>query len=152
MIHAWDNYPLEQFPPLWNWIAEEIDSRNLVMSSVAYEEVEQMAPDCAAWLKENGLARLAPNNQVVLEAMRVKQLLGIVGDQYNPKGVDENDLLIVATAKTSKLELVSDEGRQPTPPVVAAKKKIPAVCSMVEVGVVCMSFIEYLRRTNRVFG
>jgi hypothetical protein len=152
MIHAWDNYPLDQFPPLWNWISEEIDSQNLVMSSVAYEEVEHKAPECATWLRENGVTLVIPNDQILLEARRCKQLLGIAGDQYHAKGVDENDLFIIATAKMCGRELVSDEGRQATLPQLAAKRKIPAVCSMTGVRVVCMSFIEYLRRSNRVFG
>ncbi len=23
-IHAWDNYPIDQFPPLWGWLAQRM--------------------------------------------------------------------------------------------------------------------------------
>jgi hypothetical protein len=39
MIYAWDNYPVRQFPGLWEWMATQIEERKLVMPSVAFEEV-----------------------------------------------------------------------------------------------------------------
>ena len=24
MIYAWDNYPIEQFPPLWDWMGVQV--------------------------------------------------------------------------------------------------------------------------------
>ena len=31
MIYAWDNYPVNQFPPFWQWIATQVEQRALVM-------------------------------------------------------------------------------------------------------------------------
>jgi len=28
IIYAWDNYPPELFPPLWDWLEEELVSLN----------------------------------------------------------------------------------------------------------------------------
>jgi len=39
IIHAWDNYPEKQFPPLWEWISDNIESGEFVMAQVAFEEV-----------------------------------------------------------------------------------------------------------------
>lgn len=150
MIYAWDNYPLQQFPGLWEWIAGQIDEGNLVMSSVAVEEVSHKAPDCAQWLKTNNLNAIEVSNAIVQDAFRMKQLLGITSDNFHPKGVDENDLLIIATAASCNAELVSEESRQKLPDL-PAKRKIPAVCAMDAVAVKCINFIDFIRQSNAVF-
>jgi hypothetical protein len=152
MIYSWDNYPVGQFPPLWKWIAGEIEQERLMMPRVAFEEVANKTPDCGNWLRENHLEQLEISNAIVQDAMRIKELLGIVDDNYHPKGVGENDIFIIATARAHRAELVSDEERQPTPPIVPSKRKIPAVCAMTEVAVLCFNFVEYIKRSGVVFG
>lgn len=151
MIYAWDNYPILQFPPLWEWIAEQIDEKKLVMPSVAFDEVENKMPECGKWLEECNIVQLEISNEIVHEAMRIKKLLGIVNDNYHTKGVGENDLLIIATAWVHKTELISDEKRQITPPKESTKRKIPAVCSMKDVAVPCINFIEFIKRSGMIF-
>ncbi|MFZ2541638.1 MAG: DUF4411 family protein [Gallionella sp.] len=151
MIYAWDNYPIGQFPPLWEWMASQIEAKELVMSSVAFDEVNHKTPDCGEWLKENNLEQLAISNAILQEAKRIKGLLGIVDDNYHAKGVGENDILIIATARLHGVELVSDEERQTNQPQVSAKRKIPAVCSMHTVSVSCINFIEYIKASGAVF-
>lgn len=150
MIYAWDNYPLFQFPGLWEWMADQIRQGDFVMPSVALEEVAHKASDCSEWLKECQLDVLIITNDILQDAMRIKGLLGIVADKYHPKGVDENDLLIIATANVCNAELVSDEKKQKLPEVMA-KRKIPAVCSMKEVDVACTSFVEFIKYSGAVF-
>ncbi len=111
IIYAWDNYPLAQFPPLWDWLSSRVEEKTILMSRVASVEVAHKSPDCHGWLRDNGLKLLEVTNEIVQEAMRIKRLLRIVNDSYHPKGVDENDLLIIATARIHCLELVSDESR-----------------------------------------
>jgi predicted nucleic acid-binding protein len=152
MIYAWDNYPVRQFPPLWKWIAGQIEQKRLVMPRVAFDEVEKKSPECAEWLRENDLEQLEISNPIVQEAMRIKHLLGIMNDNYHPKGVGENDIFIIATAQAHRAELVSDEGRQAIPPNIPAKRKIPAVCDMHDVDVLCINFIQYIKRSNEIFG
>ena len=151
MIYAWDNYPVRQFPPLWKWMGAQIKEKKLVMPTVAFEEVANKMPDCGAWLEENDLTQLEISNAIVRDAMRIKGLLGIVDDNYHPRGVGENDILIIATAGVHKAELVSDEERQPTLPKEPSKRKIPAVCGMEEVAVPCINFIEFIKRSNEIF-
>jgi hypothetical protein len=150
MIYAWDNYPLQQFPGLWDWIAEQIEQGELAMPIVALDEGAHKAPECAEWLKDCDLDVLEISNAIVQDAMRIKGLLGIVGDNYHPKGVDENDLLIITTAAVRNVELVSEESKQKVP-ALPAKRKIPAVCSMKEVGVSCINFLEYIKDSGAVF-
>lgn len=151
MIYAWDNYPIGQFPPLWEWMASQIEAKELVMSSVAFDEVNHKTPDCGEWLKENNLEQLAISNAILQEAKRIKGLLGIVDDNYHAKGVGENDILIIATARLHGAELVSDEERQTNQPQVSSKRKIPAVCAIPTVSVSCINFIEYIKASGEVF-
>lgn len=151
MIYAWDNYPVRQFPPLWGWMAVQIEGKQLVMPSVAFEEVENKAPDCGEWLKDNNLEQLVISNAILQDAKRIKVLLGIVGDNYHSKGVGENDILIIATARAHGAGLVSDEEKQRTLPQILSKRKIPAVCDMTGVSVPCVNFIEHIKRSEAVF-
>ncbi len=151
MIHAWDNYPLKQFPGLWEWIAGQVGGNEIVMPSVAFEEVNHKTPECGTWLRDNALKQLEASVLILQDAMRIKALLEIAGDRYHAKGVNENDILIIATARLHASELISDEEKQPTLSRVLSKRKIPAVCLMPEVAVHCFNFIEYIRASGVVF-
>ncbi len=152
IIHAWDNYPIRQFPGLWGWMAKQIAEQTVVMPSVAFDEVENKIPECAAWLKDNNLMQFPVTNSIIQKALVIKNLLGIVGDSYHSKGVGENDILIIATANVNSLSLVSDEGRQKFPPDILSRSKIPLVCSMDAVAVPCINFIEFIKKSGVVFG
>lgn len=151
MIYAWDNYPIRQFPGLWEWIADELAEKTLTMPQIAFDEVKQKAPECAQWLKANAIDLLKVTEEIVQEALRIKKLVGIAGDKYHPKGVGENDLFIIATAKVHTSILVTDEERQTTLPLEPTKRKIPVVCGMNEVHVPCINFIEFLKDSEKVF-
>ncbi len=120
------------------------------MPSVAFEEVANKTPDCGKWLKDSDLESIEISNFIVQDAMRIKLLLSIEGDKYRA-GVGENDLLIIATAREQRAELVSDERRQTDLPKELHNYKIPAVCAMTEVSVPCINFIEYIKRSEVVF-
>ena len=151
IIYAWDNYPIEQFPGLWNWMAEQVSMQQIVMPDVALDEVHNKIPECSAWLKDNGLLVILTGNAALHKAKRIKSLLGIEGDRYHPKGVGENDILIIATASLQGVNLVSDEERQQVAPQVQAKRKIPSVCGMKEVAVECINFLDYIKSSAVVF-
>lgn len=151
MIHAWDSYPLEQFPGLWQWIAQQVAQQEIRLPVVAFEEVTHKTPECATWLREQGHEATQIDNDALQEAARMKHLIGVIGDKYHPNGVDENDLLIIATAFLWGQELVSDEARQPTIPQNLARQKIPAVCALPTVKVNCVSFLEFIKQSGRIF-
>jgi len=150
MIYAWDNYPIRQFPGLWEWMATQIDEKRLVMPSVAFQEVAHKTPECANWLEKTDIKQLEITNTIMKDAMRIKKLLGIKGDNYHSKGVGENDIFIIATARDHSAELVSNEGMQKIPDILA-KKKIPAVCAMKEVDVLCINFLKFIKRSDEIF-
>ncbi|MCB1960215.1 MAG: DUF4411 family protein [Rhodocyclaceae bacterium] len=151
MIHAWDNYPILQFPALWNWMADRVAQGVIQMSEVAAEEVGHKVPECVNWLKDVGLQKLPVTEAILLEAMRIKELLEIEEDRYG-SGVDENDLIIIATAKIHNVELVTNEGVQTALPVQKRKYKIPAVCKMHTVKVPSLDYLLYLKRSEAVFS
>lgn len=150
MIHAWDNYPIEQFPALWNWMANRVAQGVIQMSEVAVEEVGHKVPECVKWLKDADLQKLPVTEAILLEAMRIKDLLEIEEDRYG-SGVDENDLIIIATAKIHDVELVTNEAVQAVLPAQKRKYKIPAVCKMDTVKVPSLDFLLYLKRSEAVF-
>ncbi len=151
MIYAWDNYPCQQFPGLWEWIAARIAEQSIAMASVAFEEVGHKSTECTAWLSNHHLKLLPVSNAIIKEAFRIKGLLGIHDDKYHPKGVDENDIFIIATACIHGTCLVSDEAIQTLLVENPTKRKIPAVCAMPAVAMTCMKFIDYLRLSGAVF-
>lgn len=150
IIYAWDNYPVDQFPGLWDWIGDKIHRNLIQMPSVAFAEVVHPAPECAAWLEARGLSRIAMTNNILVDALRIKKMLGIVDDKYGG-GVGENDLFIIATARAYRTTLVSDERVQPGLPKLMANYKIPAVCAIEAVGVECIGFLEFIKRSKAVF-
>lgn len=151
IIYAWDNYPISQFPGLWEWMATQVSAGELVIPTVAFDEVESKAPDCAEWLKDNDVEILNMTNAIIQDAIRIKALIGVVNDNFHPKGVGENDIFIIATAREHGVDLISDEERQASLPTEPRKKKIPAVCAMPEVSVNSIKFLEYIKRSGAIF-
>lgn len=151
IIHAWDNYPLDQFPGLWDWLAGEMKAKRLSIASVALEEVGHKYPECAAWLKSHNIRRLPMCNDVIQAAMHIKQQMGIENDQYHTKGVDENDIFIIAAARCDGAALITDEKRQFGKQVELTKLKIPAVCDLPSVAVAHKNFLDYIRQSSQVF-
>jgi len=151
ILHAWDNYPLTQFPGLWDWLAAEIQAQRLSIALVALDEVGHKSPDCATWLKSQNIRRLAMSNDVIQAAMDITQHVGIQNDQYHPKGVDENDILIIAAAQYHGATLVTNEARQSSSLKEPTRRKIPAVCDLPGVAVAHKNFLDYLRASEQVF-
>lgn len=151
IIHAWDHYPPMQFPPLWRWLASRIKKNELGICEVARSEVEKRSPDCHQWLAEQGITCVEMTDIAVKKAAEIKSLLGIVNERYNPAGVAENDILIVASAFVERQELISNERRQPDLPQNKAKYKIPAVCVMQEIAVPCIDFLTLIKQSGEVF-
>jgi Domain of unknown function (DUF4411) len=137
---------------LWNWIGDEIGARRFTIPRVALDETGHKSPDCQKWPKGNSIEEIATTQTVITYALSMKSILGIVNDRYNPSGVDENDLLIIASAKATGCELISNEARQPALPKSMLKYKIPAVCSIPTVNVPCVDFLEILTRSGKSFG
>ena len=62
------------------------------------------------------------------------------------RGVDENDLKLIAYAMLYEKTVVTEEGKQHNKPEKKYNSKIPLVCK--EQGVECINFVEMLRRLD----
>lgn len=151
IIYAWDNYPIKQFPGLWEWMEKEIEDGKFKIPDVAYDEVGDNAPECQKWLKNVDIERLPITSGILSKALFIKNLLGIEEDQYGADGVGENDILIIACAKINGATLVSDEALQTNLPSVWKNMKIPAVCNLDEVDVRCINFLRLIKNSKEVF-
>ena len=150
-LFAWDTYPPDQFPRLWDWLALQIESGDLTTAQVALMEIGHITPECARWLKARRIVEHPTGQAVADEGARIKALLGIVDDDFGT-GVDANDLLIVATARLLRASLISDEAPQLVLPNSMRKYKIPAVTRMPLVQVDCRNFVDYVKQSRAVFG
>ena len=151
IVHAWDNYPIEKFPRLWAWIAEQLAVGEIVFPSVVVDELRFVSPDCLAWLAAIGFQQLPMTDAILLLALGIKEHLGI----ENPRGtggVGENDIFIVCAAAIQGCGLVSNEAVQAVPPVNRQKYKMPAVCALPVLNVNCVSFLQYLNSSRGQFG
>ena len=151
IVHAWDNYPIEQFPRLWAWLEADCSKGDLRIPRPAMDEVSHVCPDCALWLRAVGTKIMPITNDVLIEATRIKGQLGIANDRYHPKGVDENDLLIIASARIAQSELISNEAKQPTLPSDTKQYKIPAVCIRLAPPP-AIDFLDHVKGSGLTFG
>lgn len=151
IIYGWDNYPEKSFPKLWEWIAQQIEVRDLVISAVAKKEVEQVCPECADWLKDASIHVEPVSNDILREAVKISHLHGVKDGKYHVKGFDENDAIIMATAKVLNATLLSNEEKQPNIPPNLARYKIPLVCSHSSISIHCLNFLDYIRSSGATF-
>lgn len=150
-LHAWDTYPLEQFPPMWDWFKNAFLQGTFLLPENAFEEISHKSPEFQQWFKEQGISSVPLTDEILMLALRIKNTLDISEDAYHSKGVDENDLFIISTAKVFEATLVSNEGRQFNLPDIKSKYKIPTVCSLPEVAIPCINFIELVKASKEVF-
>ena len=150
IIYAWDNYPLSQFPGLWRWLTVQISLAELTIPAVALTEVVAKSPDCVAWLKSGNIQTLQESAKSLVLAAQIQTAIGVVDGRYGA-GVKGNDVRIIAIAKIANAELLTDEKTQPGRPKNLLNYKIPAVCDLKIVGVAHVNFLEYIKRSNKVF-
>lgn len=152
IIYAWDEYPIANFPKFWEWIATQITAGNCAISQVALDEVNHKYEECAKWLREKGIRQIGLTNDILTLASEIKALLDIEEELYGT-GVDENDLIIIASAKIEVDVVLTQESRQALDPFRKKKNyKIPAVCELSEVDVRHQNVREWIQASGEQFG
>ena len=149
-LNAWDIYPIEIFKTFWEWLENEHLSKNtlqIVRENLA--EVKHNDLELHEKLVTCGTKVIVPTKEIGQTVKDIKESLDIVDDDYHKKGVDYNDLLLIATAKLDSYSVISEESKQKSRPKKTAKYKIPKVCKRENVE--CMNFIEWLKSQNPTF-
>lgn len=151
ILRAWDEYPTAQFPGFWRWIAGEVIARRWQMAFANVGEVAHKSPECAAWLRAQELSVLPVTQAIATSALAIRTQLGIEAEGYHRDGVDENDVLLIATCGEHALECMSDESLQNYLPANMRRYKIPAVCGLRGVDVAWTNLIQAIRQAGVVF-
>jgi len=151
IIHGWEQYPIYIFPKIWEFFAHKQTVKEFQYSEIVMNEVYHKSSELYQWLQNNNASKIELSNDIVQFANTLKRSLGIEEDSYHSKGVDENDLLIIATAKINNLALVTNESIQITLPDVMSKYKIPTVCKLNIVEVQTLNFLELLKNYKETF-
>ncbi len=151
IVYGWDNYPINKFPTMWEWISSEIESQVLSISAIALSEVGHVCPECELWLKNQSINIHAVTNDILLGALKISHLHGIKDGLYHSKGFDEKDAIIMATAAKLDAVLISNEDKQINPPKEVKKTKIPRACSHPSISIRCINFLDYIKSTSVVF-
>lgn len=152
IIYAWDEYPIANFPKFWEWIAAQITAGNCAISQVAVNEVDHKYEECAKWLRDKGIRQIGLTDEILMSASEIKALLEIEEEAYGA-GVDENDLIIIASAKIEADVVLTQESRQAFDSTRKKKNyKIPAVCELPEVDVRHQNVREWIQASGEQFG
>lgn len=152
IIYAWDEYPIANFPKFWEWIAAQITAGTCAISQVAVNEVDHKYEECAKWLRDKGIRQIGLTDEILMSASEIKALLEIEEEAYGA-GVDENDLIIIASAKIEADVVLTQESRQAFDPTRKKKNyKIPAVCELPEVDVRHQNVREWIQASGEQFG
>ena len=152
IIHGWDHYPPKQFPPLWKWIAGGLRRKITAFAKLRLQRSKSVRRTATSWLRAEDMTCVKMTAEAVIKAAEIKSTLEIVNEKYHPRGVGENDILIVASASVERHRLISNENRQPDIPDKKAKYKIPLVCDLPEVTVDCIDFLTLIKESGEVFG
>ncbi len=154
-LEAWQRYPMRQFPKLWEWLSEEIENGNMQTIKVMHKEVKHKIDEYAEWLDENNVAYpRVREDDVLARGIEIKNKAGITTDiKDNKKGIDDNDLELIAVASLSDKKVVTEEKVQKLGKGTKSNSrnyKIPLVCQLNNVDVT--NFLEMMKASGKTFG
>lgn len=112
---------------------QNIKNKNFVFPQPTIEELKKKQKDFFDYLKKNNAVEIPLNEAILKEGLQIKNSLEITSNNYHKKGVGENDILIIATAKLNNHILITEEGYQKNSPQQKRKFKIPLVCQNIGV-------------------
>ncbi len=144
-IECWNRiYPLAVFPSLWEKIARH--QNDIILIKPIYDQIvpkdrrNREKDPLSIWLGKNHFIKTSIDNETKKLSLQLEAKYQIT-DQS--KGVDQEDLTLIAYAKIENKTVVTLEGKQDQKPREKRNYKIPLVCS--EEGIPCVNFIETIK-------
>lgn len=144
IINAWRDYPIQNFPKIWDWV--ESLGRNEIggMSEVVFKELEKGGDECYDWFKDRKKLFVHPNDDDI--QAEVKRLVTSYNNFGWITGKNEGDPYVVALALVKGAVVVTNE----SPSNNMNGPKIPDVCRVE--GVQRIKFVQVITRENVVLG
>ena len=143
VINAWRDYPIENFPKIWDWIQLMGRERILGMSEVVFRELEKGGDECYRWFKERKMDFVHPNDD------DVQRELDRLVNTYNNFGLitgkNEGDPFVVAIAIAKDCIVVTNESMSNN----LNGPKVPDVCRAE--GIQWIKFVDVIRREGVTF-
>ncbi len=135
LIEAWGSvYPPAVFPTLWQQLKRHKDKLTIIEPIL--DEIKPGHGGLREWLDSNGFT-IAYDTES--ESLRLEKDYKI---DSTTKGVNKNDIMLIAHAKVQNKTVVTSENYQTTKPSHKCNYKIPLVCKTE--GVACITFIKML--------
>lgn len=138
-ITCWnETYPINIFPSLWEQIAQH--QSDIILIKPIYDQIIVKEDPLTKWLKENRFFSTSIDDETESLSLEWEGKYQI---REESKGVDEEDIKLIAYAKRESRIVVTLEKKQDKDP--SRKKynyKIPPVCS--EEKVPCINFVEMI--------
>ena len=143
LIQAWRDYPIDNFPPVWDKLEELGANDSLGMSELILDELKRGGDKLYDWAKCQESDLVIPTSDLIDE--EVSYLV----NNYNNFGIitgkNEADPFVVAVAKAHSCSVVTNERRSGS----LNGPKIPDVC--LEEDIPWIRFVDIIKRENLVF-
>jgi len=143
LIQAWRDYPIDNFPPVWEKIEELGSNDTLGMSELILDELQRGGDDLYDWAKARESDLVVPTSNTVDE--EVTYLVNHYENFGIVTGKNEADPFVVAVAKAHGCSVVTNETRSGN----LNGPKIPDVC--LEEEIPWIRFVDIIKQENLVF-
>ncbi len=144
IINAWRDYPIQNFPNIWEWVEKLGREQIGGMSEVVFKELERGGDECYDWFKERKELFVHPNTEEV--QIEVKRLVNTYKNFGITTGKNEGDPYVLALAKVMNAVVVTNE----SPSNNMNGPKIPDVCREENIRVI--KFVQVITNEGVVFG
>ena len=144
IINAWRDYPIVNFPNIWEWV-ELLGSEQIGgMSEVVFKELERGGDECYNWFKERKELFVYPNDEEI--QYEVRRLVNTYNNFGLTTGKNEGDPYVIALAKVKGAVVVTNE----SPSNDMNGPKIPDICRVE--GIQRIKFVQVITKEGVVFS
>lgn len=155
-ITSWNcSYPMNVFQSLWCEIAQH--RKDIIIIKPIFDEIDPILSSdrklpkkkkrekypLGVWMIDNHLESTSISDEVQDVSLGLEKEYET---NSNPKGANQNDIILIAYAKIKGKTVVTFEEEQPQKPGKKCNYKIPLICF--EQGVACVNFVTMLKKLN----